>query len=629
MSMGTIRLGATSVGVAIAFLYGCSGSGGGDADRQTPSKATSAGGQAGAHHTGGLADGASTTSMEQGMAGRSAGETAVTGGTGGTTTFDAAAGNGHSFPATGSTSGIDSIQHAGAGGTLQGLGGAESPRSQSTTLSQGASGASGSTATASGGSSHSGGSPDSGMAGTTHGDAQAGATALGGATGSLSNCIIAGIGYPAKTAKPNEPCQTCQPSVSTTTWSPLAEGESCGWRSFCQAGSCTTGCVIESKFYAPGTVNPASECEECSLTGPVHTWSPVPGKVCGQVLVAGMRHTCALIDGGVWCWGSNSRHQLGSGTTETHSTRPIPVVGLEKDVTALAAGGDQTCALVNGTVVCWGGTVIRDVYETATPSPVPDLPAGATALAVGPRHACAVVDGGVNCWGYNDELQLGTGSTAQYFDVVVPIAELSEASSVVAGVDFTCAIVGNYAANRVRCWGSNNHYQLGTDRSLNSRTPVTVSLPSGTVSALAAGDGHTCAIVGGAAYCWGYNWHGQLGMGPNSTGQTPKPTQVSGGAEGVTAITAGSLHTCAIIHDVAKCWGANEHGELGTADAPSRHSIPTAPYGLTRTATSVATGDSHTCFVVNREVYCAGENSSGQLGCGHTTSSTIPLKVQF
>lgn len=122
---------------------------------------------------------------------------------------------------------------------------------------------------------------------------------------------------------------------------------------------------------------------------------------------------------------------------------------------------------------------------------------------------------------------------------------------------------------------------------------------------------------------------GQLGMGQSSTGQTPKPTQVSGGGEGVTAIAAGGLQTCAIIHDAAKCWGANDYGELGTANAPHPHSVPAAPYGLARTATSVATGNNHTCFTVNREVYCAGENSSGQLGSGHTTSSTVPLKVQF
>jgi len=304
------------------------------------------------------------------------------------------------------------------------------------------------------------------------------------------------------------------------------------------------------------------------------------------------------------------------------------VVGLEKDVTAIAAGGDQTCALVNGTVLCWGATVAIDVFETVTPSPVPNLPAGVTAIGVGPRHACAVVEGGVKCWGYNDELQLGTGSTDRYFDVVVPIAELSDASSVVAGVDFTCAIVKYYANDQVRCWGSNMHYQLGTDRSLNSRTPVTVPVPSGKISGLAAGDGHTCAIVGGAAYCWGYHWRGQLGIG-SGPGVTAKPTQVNDGGEGVTAITAGSMHTCAIIHDVAKCWGANQYGESGTADAPSPHFAPTAAYGLTRTATSVATGDTHTCFTVNRDVYCAGENSVGQLGSGNTTSSTIPVKVQF
>ncbi|MGE5786211.1 MAG: hypothetical protein ACM3ZE_16550 [Myxococcales bacterium] len=49
-------------------------------------------------------------------------------------------------------------------------------------------------------------------------------------------------------------------------------------------------------------------------------------------------------------------------------------------------------------------------------------------------------------------------------------------------------------------------------------------------------------------------------------------------------------------------------------------------YGLIGIGTSVATGDTHTCFTVNREVYCAGANSVGQFGSGHTTSSTIPSR---
>ena len=41
------------------------------------------------------------------------------------------------------------------------------------------------------------------------------------------------------------------------------------------------------------------------------------------------------------------------------------------------------------------------------------------------------------------------------------------------------------------------------------------------------------------------------------------PTQVEGLTAGVTAITAGMFHTCALVDATARCWGYNEYGELG------------------------------------------------------------------
>ncbi|MBX3218664.1 MAG: RCC1 repeat-containing protein, partial [Labilithrix sp.] len=71
-------------------------------------------------------------------------------------------------------------------------------------------------------------------------------------------------------------------------------------------------------------------------------------------VVAGRRHTCALLQvGTVVCWGANDRHQLAIGTTED-SARPRVVVGLVGGK-ELAAAGDGTCArLEGGYVRCWG-----------------------------------------------------------------------------------------------------------------------------------------------------------------------------------------------------------------------------------------------------------------------------------
>jgi prepilin-type N-terminal cleavage/methylation domain-containing protein len=85
---------------------------------------------------------------------------------------------------------------------------------------------------------------------------------------------------------------------------------------------------------------------------------------------------------------------------------------------------------------------------------------------------------------------------------------------------------------------------------------------------ISAGNLHTCAVVvDGTARCWGSGSSGRLGDGGTSSRNTPRLVQVSGTnaiLNNVQQISAGSAHTCALLTDTGvKCWGSSANGRLG------------------------------------------------------------------
>ena len=213
-----------------------------------------------------------------------------------------------------------------------------------------------------------------------------------------------------------------------------------------------------------------------------------------------------------------------------------------------------------------------------------------------------------------------TKTGQQAYTIVVNGAVL-HVTQISAGYRHTCAVT---TSGGLTCWGDNANGQLGDGTIINKKSPTTVPTLSSGVTRVSAGGSHTCALTtGGGLKCWGANNYGQLGDGTT----TPRkvPTDVQGLTSNVASIAAGNVHTCAVtISGAAKCWGSGTLGSLGDGTATDK-TAPVVVSGLSTGVASLTAGHGHTCVVTTSgAAKCWGYNYSGQVGNGglYTTQNT-------
>ena len=217
---------------------------------------------------------------------------------------------------------------------------------------------------------------------------------------------------------------------------------------------------------------------------------------------------------------------------------------------------------------------------------------------------------------------------------------------------YSCGILTDTTA---RCWGNTANGEGGDGIGSVGFYPTAV-LASGTqasnpvtlsgITQLSAGLTHTCALLADTtARCFGWNSSGALGDGTTTARLNPVAVLASGTQasnpvtlSGITHITAGTYHTCALLADTtARCWGRNTRGQLADGTTTQRlnpvavlasgtqASNPVTLSGITRIETGQPSqwdSREHTCAVMaDTTMRCWGDNQQGQLGSGTTSPS--------
>ncbi|MBI5310992.1 MAG: hypothetical protein HZB14_08235 [Actinobacteria bacterium] len=203
-----------------------------------------------------------------------------------------------------------------------------------------------------------------------------------------------------------------------------------------------------------------------------------------------------------------------------------------------------------------------------------------------------------------------------------------------AGAANTCAIFPP-APEKAYCWGSNINKQLGIGENDLSYAlnPIPVNALNGIAKVVGTGYDSACTIVDyGSVRCWGNNENGALGAA--NAGENLASRQVSGALKGPWAppgsVAVGRRHICILDLDgILRCQGLNSSGQLGNGTT-TNFATPVDVSTLGATVIQAVAGTNHSCaLLANGNVRCWGANDRGQLGANVTITplSSVPINV--
>ena len=304
-------------------------------------------------------------------------------------------------------------------------------------------------------------------------------------------------------------------------------------------------------------------------------------------VVAGKMHTCALdTRGAVHRWGSAGGDLVetgggASGSIELRGARlgtPVrmPLGAGEAHLVALSRITSTACAAFVGDVRCWStfrAIPIDGGKVTSLPSLRTTNIAGVTAMAIEHGKVCVIADKKLSCWHDGDAPSFAVWGQGRSFE---PVA-------IALGEMYACVAS---AAGDVRCWWSiiDDFWRKPPNRDVRwpGKPPT---------RAIAVGDSPICTA----------DANGRVDCFLSDEGGLPDD-----------AVAASWASTKLESHPIAGIDGAIDLG-LGAG-----RNVMGFGFGCAMRATPDATG---------AQVFCWGDNESGQLGHGDdvSTKSAVPV----
>ncbi|TMA25452.1 MAG: hypothetical protein E6J78_17410 [Deltaproteobacteria bacterium] len=284
----------------------------------------------------------------------------------------------------------------------------------------------------------------------------------------------------------------------------------------------------------------------------------------------------------VWSWGSDANGVLGDGVVNLTLVDQHAPENSGNSFAQVSIGAAGCGITATGNLFCWGdnsrGEVGNGSATAFFPTPqsvttvAPATDTGWTMVSTSPSgssgsgYTCGINGGALFCWGENQFGQLGQGGMTPAFSTTpLRVGTTTDWTMISAGDDSAC---GLRTTNEVFCWGYNGYGVVPAIAATPVTSPALVASGYLTVS---AGGGHACGVTtAGTVFCWGLNTSGEIGDG--TFNGTRGVTQEANSFTDWQSVTAVNRDTCGIrktavggaFEQSLWCWGANlvdRHGD--------------------------------------------------------------------